>query len=404
VSTNSAACQREPIGLQGGDATGAAPGITDADAIDLLYRLVSTPSVSGEEHAAAVVACAWARDRGLDCLIDDVGNVVVQAGDPLAERLIVLLGHIDTYPGMPPVRIENGVLFGRGSVDAKGPLAAFIVAAGRAKLPPNVRVVVVGAVEEECATSRGARAIAARLRPDACIIGEPSGTTGVTLGYKGRLLVDASVCQPCSHSAGPGLSASDALIAWWNGVCSRIDELNAGHSGAFDAIQATIRALSTAQNGIHDQAEMTAGFRLPPWIGPERLSEVLRNVEGAPSLKFSGGEHAVLGDRSSGVVRALTQSIRASGATPTVRVKTGTSDMNVVAPVWHCPIAAFGPGDSSLDHTPGEHIHLDEFCAAIRILTNAVERLACELSATADSGRQPSATLGNEARGGPGLA
>ena len=45
---------------------------------------------------------------------------------------IVLLGHIDTVPGEIPVRVEDGVLHGRGSVDAKGPLATFVAAAAEA--------------------------------------------------------------------------------------------------------------------------------------------------------------------------------------------------------------------------------------------------------------------------------
>ena len=49
-------------------------------------------------------------------------------------------------------------------------------------------------------------------------------------------------------------------------------------------------------------------------------------------------------------------------------VKTGTSDMNVVAPVWQCPIVAYGPGDSALDHTPHEHLELDEYWTAVLVL------------------------------------
>ena len=90
------------------------------------------------------------------------------------------------------------ILYGRGAVDAKGPLATF-VAAGAAlgdawARSQDLRLVVVGAVEEEYATSKGARAIAARFDgvndriPDACVIGEPSSWQRVTLGYKGRLL------------------------------------------------------------------------------------------------------------------------------------------------------------------------------------------------------------------------
>ena len=42
--------------------------------------------------------------------------------------------------------------------------------------------------------------------------------------------------------------------------------------------------------------------------------------------------------------------------------------MNVVGPAWQCPIVAYGPGDSSLDHTPNEHLPLDEFWKAVNVI------------------------------------
>ena len=42
--------------------------------------------------------------------------------------------------------------------------------------------------------------------------------------------------------------------------------------------------------------------------------------------------------------------------------------MNVVGPVWQCPIVAYGPGDSSLDHTPNEHLSLDEYWKAVNVI------------------------------------
>ena len=71
---------------------------------------------------------------------------------------LVLLGHIDTVAGHPPVMHRDGELYGRGAVDAKGPLAAFATAAAMSGHGPGWRIVVVGAVEEEAATSKGARA------------------------------------------------------------------------------------------------------------------------------------------------------------------------------------------------------------------------------------------------------
>ena len=46
-----------------------------------------------------------------------------------------------------------------------------------------------------------------------------------------------------------------------------------------------------------------------------------------------------------------------------------------MGPVWNCPILAYGPGDSTLDHTPDEHIDLDEYLQAIHVLAHALGRL-----------------------------
>jgi LysW-gamma-L-lysine carboxypeptidase len=49
--------------------------------------------------------------------------------------------------------------------------------------------------------------------------------------------------------------------------------------------------------------------------------------------------------------------------------------MNVVGPVWRCPILAYGPGDSALDHTPNEHLSLEEYARAIDVLEHALAAL-----------------------------
>ena len=67
--------------------------------------------------------------------------------------------------------------------------------------------------------------------------------------------------------------------------------------------------------------------------------------------------------------------MRAEGGEPAFTLKTGTSDMNLVAPVWQCPTVAYGPGDSSLDHTPQEHISLNEYQKSIRVLIGVLEQV-----------------------------
>ncbi len=61
-------------------------------------------------------------------------------------------------------------------------------------------------------------------------------------------------------------------------------------------------------------------------------------------------------EKNTPLVRAFLSGIRSQGGEPRFVYKTGTADLNIVAPVWKCPAVVYGPGDSALDHTPNEHI------------------------------------------------
>ncbi|MCL4220024.1 MAG: [LysW]-lysine hydrolase [Phycisphaerales bacterium] len=357
---------------------------TDDLATQVLHDLVATPSLSGNERPAVDRFVAAARSLGLATSIDEAGNgIATRRTDDQPRRTIALLGHIDTVPGDIPVRIEDGVLHGRGSVDAKGPLVTLLFAAARARLPPDVELVVIAAVGEETPHSPGATFIRDRLRPHACIIGEPSGWDGVALGYKGRLIVHATATRHCAHTAGPETSAPDALLAWWAEVLVEVARRNDGVQKVFDQLQAGVRRITSESNGLSDTARLTAGFRLPPSILPGQLEELLAGLAATHdvALDFQGREQAYATDRRDPVVRAISASIRTAGATPRPKLKTGTADLNIVAPAWRCPIAAYGPGDSTLDHTPVEHLPLADLHRAIAVLAAALRTLAEELVA-----------------------
>ena len=276
-------------------------------------------------------------------------------------------------------------MYGRGTVDAKGPLCACVCAAASVgALPANVRVVVIGAVEEECATSKGARFAAERYKPRACVIGEPSGVSGVTLGYKGRLVARVEACVEESHSAGPGATAGEIVVDWWNAARRLALDARAGKQKVFEQVQARLRSIETESDGVTERARAVVGFRLPPGVSAREWEARLREMsESAACVKVvcEGHEEAHVSERSDGVARALSVAIREAGMTPSPRVKTGTSDMNVVAPVWKCPIAAYGAGDSALDHTPQEYVVVEEWVRSVGVVRRAVELLAAEAGA-----------------------
>jgi LysW-gamma-L-lysine carboxypeptidase len=350
-----------------------AGGIDDEAAVELLRALCDIPSVSGDEAAAVAFMVERAASAGMEASVDEAGNFVAIRGR--GEPTIVLLGHIDTVDGFIPARVEAGVLHGRGAVDAKGPLATFLVATSRMRSQGDGTVVIVGAVEEEAPSSKGAHFVVGRYAPAFAVIGEPSGVEAVTLGYKGRVGFALDGARPRAHSAGATRSVAREAVAFWAEAERFCDAFNQDRS-IFARIDPDLESFDTETDGFEDRVALRGSFRLPedaPVAGLER----------ALTARAAGWGRVTLHDRTpayrvgkrNALVRAFLPAIRARGLEPRFTLKTGTSDMNVVGPAWQCPIVAYGPGDSRLDHAPKEQVRVEEYLAAIDVMATVVEKL-----------------------------
>ncbi len=355
--------------------------IDDQQAIELIHRLVSIPSASRGELAAVTFLTDQMANWGFQTQIDKAGNAVAVRENPDAageiHHELMLLGHIDTVGGDVPVRLEKDRLHGRGSVDAKGPLAAFAVAAARAQLPPGFRLVVIGAVEEEVASSKGARFVAENYRPDACVIGEPSRWNAVTLGYKGVVRIKVQGAQDCGHSAGPDTQIAERAISWWNQLSGYADQWNQMKKGLFEKLLLSLSDFNTRTDGLRSFVELEIGARLPPGFDFVTFQDwIAASLPAGMFVVYSGWVPAYQTKRTTDLARLFGRSILQKGAKPGYKRKTGTSDMNVVGPAWGCPMVAYGPGESSLDHTPTEHLELDDFLKSIDVLKAVIENFA----------------------------
>lgn len=353
---------------------------TDTGAISLLTRLLEHYSPSREETGVASLLVETMTHLGFEAHLDSAGNAIGELGS--GDRTVLLLGHMDTVAGYIPVRREGDRLYGRGAVDAKGPLATFVMATARAGPLPGLRVVVAGAVEEEAATSKGAYHLLRGPRPDYVIIGEPGGWSRITLGYRGRLLVDYDVTCPMSHTAGPCQSAAEVAANFWRDTEALGVKYNETVKGIFGTLDPSLRRFNTAEMDFAQNAELTIGLRIPPGIDIGALQQQIRGIAATGTVSFRGAEEPFRAPKNSPLTRAFLLAIRAQGGKPSFVLKTGTSDMNVVGPRWQCPIVAYGPGDSSLDHTPGEHIEISEYLRGIAVLADALGRLAEEIGAS----------------------
>jgi len=310
-----------------------------------------------------------------EAFIDEAGNAVGVMGK--GSRQMVLLGHIDTVPGeIKVVRDTHSVsLYGRGSVDAKGPLACFIDAVAQVGAVDGWQFVVIGAVEEE-RDSEGARYVATKYKPEYAVIGEPNQWDRVALGYKGSAWANITIKREQAHTASGGETAAEAAVEAWLKIKAYVDSFNADKQKMFDKLLLTLRGMESDSSDFEQRARLKVGVRLPVDVSPEEWYEKLDEIIGDVKVEPTGfAVPAWTCEKNNPLVRAFLSGIRSQGGEPRFVYKTGTADLNIVAPVWKCPALVYGPGDSSLDHTPNEHILLDEYEKSVQVLCNALKGL-----------------------------
>jgi LysW-gamma-L-lysine carboxypeptidase len=233
------------------------------------------------------------------------------------------------------------------------------------------RIVVVGAVEEETA-SKGARYLLDSFSPQMTVIGEPSGWQHVTLGYKGRLLVTYRLAAPMRHTTAQGPSASERAVEFWGRLTDYTEQFNQGERFRFHTVDPSLHRISTHNGGFEEEVAMNMTLRIPFGLDVTSLKHEMREWANGAAVGFSGEDVPYKAGKNNPLVRAFLRGIRARNGRPTFKLKLGTSDMNTVGPVWDCPIVAYGPGDSSLDHTPDEHIQVEEFIKAIGVMAEVI--------------------------------
>jgi LysW-gamma-L-lysine carboxypeptidase len=301
--------------------------------------------------------------------IDEVGNVRAPADDG-----VLLTSHIDTVPGDIPVRVESTEsgeqLWGRGSVDAKGPLAAMAVAAVRTGAS------FLGVVGEEV-DSRGSRhAVETRdSEPETLINGEPSGWNGITLGYRGLLGGTYVATSESGHSSRPENNAIQDAIDWWSAV---EDEFEPDEwVPVFERV--TPKPIEFAggpsRDGLSVEATVEVRLRVPPEYTVDEVREIADGHLDGGTVNWHDRVEPVMMSPRTPVARAFRAAIRDRDGEPRLLRKTGTSDMNVFADHWDCPMVTYGPGDSDLDHAPDEHLELDEYDRSVAVLETATQRL-----------------------------
>ena len=138
------------------------------DEVELLQGLVARYSPTGSTQNVTAYLLESSKRLGLDATVDSAGNIRMVGGK--GQFYIMFLCHVDTVIGELKVHQEGPFLHGRGSVDAKGCLAAAMMCATRFRESSKGKVEVVAVIDEE-GPSNGVREIIKGTKPDMIIIG-----------------------------------------------------------------------------------------------------------------------------------------------------------------------------------------------------------------------------------------
>jgi LysW-gamma-L-lysine carboxypeptidase len=351
-------------------------------AINLLREMVETPSVSGEEETIASLLREKMTGLEYSVSVDSVGNVIGQIGE--GSPHVLLCGHMDTVPGEIPVTFKDGILKGRGSVDAKGPLASFIVGSKQAFDDGfQGTLTVVGAVDEE-GSNRGIKELIKHdLDVDYAIFGEPTNVHTLTIGYKGGVLFKIDVNTETGHSSAPWMftNAIEAGMDLFRKIKAATSTLTEETKG-FNALTGTIRKIQGGGSFgmVPGDCKMMIGFRVPPSVEIEGIIQVVGDtIENYVSDKVSveynviGRIEPYLADSKSLLVKAFTRTIYSKTREKVTLVrKSGTGDMNYYGSYSGIPCVTYGPGNPHLDHTDDEHILIDDYLHSIEIVKQAL--------------------------------
>ena len=352
--------------------------------VEFLVDLLRVYSPTGQESEVAKVLCSKMRDLGFEAHIDAVGNVVgaLRGRGPK----ILLCGHMDTVPGFIPVRVEGGEIWGRGAVDAKGPLATLVLAAKKyaSASGGSLDIVVAGVVEEEGSSKGMYHLVDTVEEPEVAIFGEPSGVSCLALGYKGGVTFEVTIETEGGHSASPWLfkNSIEEALSLWNEL-KRVFKAYEREDSKFYSLTYCLTSMSGggASALVPSRCAFKFNVRIPPTLKCREVVKVVREVvEGfasdrgvKASVKWDDCVEAYVLSRTSTVARAFSRAVSELGARPSFAYKTGTSDINVAASKWRrAEMAAYGPGDSSLDHTPWERVSVEEYLKSIDVLSRAL--------------------------------
>ena len=353
--------------------------------INFTQRIVATPSLSGEEGDVAAIIVAELKKLSFDDVwTDAVGNIVGKingGGGPS----VMLNGHMDVVDPGPadgwphPAysgAIVDGHLWGRGSVDMKGPVAAMIYGAASYKklsIAPAGDIFMTGAVSEEIG-GLGSEFLMRDFSADAAIVGEPSSNQ-LRIGHRGRIELQVKFKGRSAHASAPHLGTNPHFAA--AKFLQKLDQLPLANDDILGPATIAPTLYETDQvssNVIPSEAIVFLDWRNVPSETPSHavaeleklaadcgecevsVTRQLRKTYPGPSQDFASIFPPFATASNHALVKAVTPIIaEATGAPGKPDVWKFATDGGHIHAAG-IPVIGIGPGDDALAHTNQERI------------------------------------------------
>jgi succinyl-diaminopimelate desuccinylase len=336
------------------------------DCIELAQRLIRCPSTTPHQAGCLDVLTEVLTALGFHCErlpFGDVDNLYARCGETLPN--FCFAGHIDVVPvfqedlwSYPPfaATIADGMLYGRGAVDMKGAIAAFIAAVAdflqQQDCPGSISLLLTS--DEEGPATHGTVQVLKTLQErgeqlTVCLVGEPTCTAfvGDTLkvGRRGSLNVDSLVQGTSGHVAYPHLAnnAIPILLEFLTRLMAAPLDAGCPHFDPSHLEIVSVDVGNTTYNVIPAQATARINIRFNPLHTPLSLMEWLKGQIGTLPIQltlssaassFYGGSDPLLIECLQSAVEPIT------GSRPTLSTSGGTSDARFIKDI--CPVIEFG--------------------------------------------------------------